>query len=317
MRRSLGLAMAVVLVLGSAVRAEPLAVQQIAADAKWAAHLDADALHASTLFQKARNEFLKQHPEAEMALAVVREVWRFAPRADLHGITLYGAQLKKDTGVALVHAKVDQNLLLERVRLAPNHQASAYGKYQLHTWLHAEGSRRQRNMTGTFYKPDVIIFGASVDEVKAAIDVLDGKKPNLADKEPTLASSIPPGTILCTGVSGVCDADLPHKPPVAKKIDSLMFAIGESQGDLFFHGMLKMKETDSAQQVKTILDGALAMASLMHGDDADAMKLIDAVQPTLADKAITVEWHAPVDAVLAQAKKTFEHWKAHKERRHR
>jgi hypothetical protein len=318
MQKLLGMATTVALVLGwaAALYAAPLDVKEIGADAKWGAHLDADALHASSLFQKAHDELMKQHPEAETALSVIREVWKFNPRADLHGITIYGEQVKKDTGVAIVHAKVDQNLLLDKVKQAPGHEASTYGKYELHTWLHAQGSRHQRSMTGTFYKPDVMIFGASTDEVKAALDVLDGTKPNLADKMPTLASSIPAGTILSAGISGVAEADLPHKPPIAKKAEALMLVIGESQGDVFVHGSLTMKQADVAEQVKTVVDGALAAAALMHGDDAEAMKLIDAVKATVADRTVTVDGHAPVDAVLAHAKKACAHWAAHKEGHH-
>ena len=38
------------------------------------------------------------------------------PMTDLHSITIYGTQLKKDTGVAIIHAKVDQKLLLDMVK---------------------------------------------------------------------------------------------------------------------------------------------------------------------------------------------------------
>ena len=202
--------MAVVLGFVAVVRAEPLDLKQVSADAKWAAHLDVDALHASSLFQKAREQMLKEHPEAEGHLAMFREVWKFDPAKDLHGITIYGRQVKKDTGVAIVHAKVDQNLLLEKAKQAPDHQVSTYGKYELHSWIHAKGSKHERSMTGAFYKPDVMVFGGSAEEVMAALDVLDGTKPNFAGKEPSLGGSIPQGAILVAGVdrSGRCRSAL-------------------------------------------------------------------------------------------------------------
>ena len=275
-------------------------LKQVSADAKWGADLDIDALHASSTFQKAREQFLKMHPEAEVIMAGVREVWKFDPRTDLHGITLYGVQVKKDTGVAIVHAKVDKDLLLEKVKQAPGHSETTYGKYELHIWTHAKGSHHERAMTGTFYTPDMLVFGASVDEVKAALDVLDGAKPNMADKKPMTFS---PGTIFCAGISGVAEADLPHKMPLAKKIDSVMVEIGENQGEVFVHGHVAAKEAENAQQFKSVIDGALAFATLMHGDDPETKKLIDAAKVTLADKNITLEWQAPVDAVVAQAQK--------------
>jgi hypothetical protein len=316
MRRTLGLAIAVVLGFVAVVRAEPLDLKQVAADAKWAAHLDVDALHASTLFQKAREELLRKHPEAEKPLAMLAEVWKFNPVTDLHSITIYGKQIRKGTGVAIVRAKVDQNLLLEKAKLAPEHQVKTYGKYELHSWIHAKGSKHERGMTGTFYKPDVMIFGVSADEVTAALDVLDGTKPNLADKEPALSLATPPGTILSAGVGGLADTDLPCKSPLVKQADSLILAIGESQGQVFVNGMLTAKQADVAQQVKTIMDGALALATLAHNDDAESLKLINAVKVTIADRAVVVEARAAVDDVWAHMQKAMAKKAAHKDGRH-
>ena len=73
-----------------------------------------------------------------------------------------------------------------------------------------------------------------------------------------------------------------------------------------------MKDAEIAKQIKTVADGALALATLVKSDDADALKLIGAVKVTLADKTISVEGQAPVDLLWAQmqkeiAKKKAEH----------
>jgi hypothetical protein len=315
MRKTLGLGLAIAVVLGWAavVQANPLDVNQLAADAKWAAHLDMDAFNASSLPQKARQQLLEKHPEAERHLAMICDVWNFDPRTDLHGITIYGTQVKKNSGVAIVHAKVNQSMLTEKVKQAPNYQMSAYGKYELHSWLHAQGSKHERGLTGTFYKPDIMVFGASADEVKAALDVLDGAKPNFSSKQSGLSLSIPVGSILVAGATGLAAADLPCKSPLVKQADALVLAIGESQGEVFIAAQLVTKSAEIAQQVKTVLDGGLAMATLAKSDDANALKLIGAVKVTAADKAVTVEGRAPVDAVWAQAQKAIAKAKeAHK-----
>jgi hypothetical protein len=315
MKKLFGLAVAAVLCLATSARSAPLDPQQMPADAKWGVHLDVDALHASTVFQKARKEFLKNHPEAESHLAKLRETWKFDPAADLHGITIYGTQVKKDTGVAIIHAKVDESLLLEKVKQAPDHQTAKHGKYELHTWTHAKGSKHNRSMTGTFYSSDVLVFGASVDEVKAALDVLDGAKPNVLGKVSELNFSLPPGAILVAGAIGLTDADLPTKSPIAKKINSLVLAAGEDQEAIFVVAQAAAKQTQTAQQIKAVLDGALAMAALAHSDDAEAMKLIGAVKAELSDKTVSVEWKAPVEAVLALMQKASDNWEKHKDQR--
>lgn len=310
MRKTLGLAFGVVLALATAVGAAPLDLKQVAADAKWAAHLDVDALMASSMVQKARAQMLKEHPEAEGHLAMVRAIWKFDPTTDIHSITIYGSRLKKDTGVAIVRAKVDQALLLDRAKMAPEHRVSTYGKYELHNWVHAKGSKHERAMTGTFFSPDVMVFGATSEEVMAALDVLDGTKPNFADKEPSLTGATPAGTILVAGVSGLGDVDLPCKSPLAKQAETMLLVVGENQGEVFVQGRLSVKQADIAQQIKTVVDGALALATLAKSDDADAVKMISGVKVAVVDKAVTVECRGAVDAVWSQLQKEIAKKKA-------
>jgi len=310
MRCKVALAVAVLFGLVAVVRAEPLDLKQVSAEAKWAAHLDIDALHASGLFQKARAQMLKEHPEAEKHLAMCREMWNFDPCKDLHGITIYGRQLKKDTGVAIVRAKVDRKKLVEKAKAAPDHRLSTYGKYELHSWIHAKGSKHERSMAGAFYTSEVIVFGGSAEEVMAALDVLDGTKPNFAAKAPKLCGAIPKGAILVGGVAGLGDANLPCKCPLAKQVDLLMFDIGEYQGQVFVDGTVMAKTATVAQQMKTVAEGALALAALMHNNDADTVKLIGAAQVTVADKAVSLKWSASVDAAWAQLQKCIAKAKA-------
>jgi len=293
--------MAVVLGLAGTLRAEPLDLEQVAADAKWVAQVDFDAARASSVLHNAIEHLMQKHPDAKEHLAAVREIWKFDPRADLHGVTIYGTQIKKDTGAAIVHAKVDQQLLLEKARKAHEHQASDYGKYELHTWKHKhpKGPEHGRMMTGVFYKPDVIVFG-SLDEVKAALDVLDGAKPNLAGKDSPLAGAVPQGAILVARAVGLAEAELPCKSPLIRQMDSFALAVGENQDESFFEGKLTVKRTELAQQIMAVVEGVRAMSALAHGGDAEAMKIINALKVSAGDKSVGVEWRAP-------AKKVWEH----------
>ena len=307
MRVSLGLAMAVIMGCAGVLRAEPADLKQVGADAKWMIQVDFDALLASTIFHKAYERAVKNHPEIEEHLAKMRDRWQFDPKADLHGLTLYGRQFKHGEGVAIVHAKVDQDLLLEKAKEAPGHKASAHGKYELHTWTHAEGSKRQRSMTGVFYKPDVLVFGSSEAEVAAALDVLDGTKPNMAGEQSSLGT-IPAGTILFADARDVSEIKVPAQSPAAsvvKQADTLRLALGEYQGNVFFSGSMKVKEAKVAQELKTIAEGFRAAASLKNLDDPAALKIIDALKVSAADKTLTVEWSAPADAVWSHVEK---HW---------
>lgn len=305
MRVCVGLAIAAVLGLAGLAQAVPFDAKDVSADVKWGAHVDVDALMASSSMKKVHEQIMKEHPDAESALAMFRTLWRFDPRTDLHGVTVYGTELKKNTGVAIIRAKVDQKLLLDMVKLAPEYKPSTYGKYEIHTWLH--GKKREN---AAFFKPDVMVFGQSLDELKAALDVLDGTKPNFTAKTQEHAMEIPPGTILTVGVHGMSEADLPCKSPLLKQADSALFFVGEHEGNAFIRGGLKVKQDEIAEKIESVVKGVLAFASLARIDDAEALKLIDAVKVRRSDKAVSIDAQAPVDAVWAQIQKEHARKKA-------
>jgi hypothetical protein len=292
MRVCFALTAAVILALAGLAQAAPFDAKEVSADAKWAAHLDVDALQASNLVKKARDQIMKQHPELDAKLAAIRNLFRFDPLTDLHSITIAGTQLKKDTGVAVIHAKVDQKLLTDMLKANPGYQATTYGKYELHTWLKDGGPKHDN---GAFFKPDVIVMGASIDEVKAELDVLDGAKPNISADYANIASAIPPGAIFLAGAKDLAEAHLHPESPLSKQVDSALIVAGENQGQVFVRATLNVKDAEIANKIKAVADGALALATLVKSDDAEAMKLIGGVKVTAAEKSVNVEGQAAVD----------------------
>jgi hypothetical protein len=295
MRVSLGL-VAAVLALASVAQAAPFDAKEVSADVKFAAHVDVDALMASHLVKSAREQIFKERPGVEAKAAAIRSLFRFDPMTDLHGNTIYGTQpLKKDTGVVIIHAKVDQKLLTDLAKANPGYESTTYGKFELHSWLKEGGLKRDH---AAFFKPDVIVFGASLDELKAALDVLDGAKPNISKDYASLAASIPSGTILIAGAKDLAAADLHFESPLSKKIDSILLVAGEDQGQVAVHATLNVKDAATAQKMKTVADGALALAMLVKSDDADLMKLVNGVKVTVADKTVRLEAQSPADLLL-------------------
>jgi hypothetical protein len=309
MRVYFGLAAAFVLGLASLAQAGPIDLKDVSADVKWAAHLDVDGLVASSAFKKVREEIVKEHPEVESHLSMLRTMLHFDPLSDLHGITIYGTQLKKDTGVAIIRAKVDEKLLLEMVKNNPEHQVIAYGKYELHTWR----KDTQKHDNATFFKPDVIVFGATLDELKAALDVLDGTKPNFAAQNESAAGLIPPGTIFVAGAKDLAEANLHPESSLAKQADSALLVAGEKEGQVFVRATLNVKDAEIAKQLKAVVDGGVALLTLVKDETPDPValkQLIDGVKTSLNDKTITVEGQASVDLLWSLVQKEIAKKKA-------
>ena len=188
----------------------------------------------------------------------IRDMMGLDLRTDLHGITVYGRDLEKTHGVAIVFATVNQKLLLDKAAKAKDHKVTKHGEIEIHSWTQKCGSKTHA-AAGAFYKPDVLVFAASVEGVAAAIDVLDGKSPGITDPKSPLGGHVYPGASLGPGRS-----PFPRRPDCAvlKQAESFRVALGEHDGKSFYRASMVMKSPEAAEQVEAVVTGAKALASL-------------------------------------------------------
>ena len=93
---------------------------------------------------------------------------------------------------------------------------------------------------------------------------------------------------------------------MAKEVDALMVAVGENHGESFLEGKLTVKQPEIAQQMKAVVEGFRAVAALSHPGDAEALKIVNSLKVTAADKTLSVEWRNPAEAVWAHVQKMGE-----------
>jgi hypothetical protein len=306
----IGIALTLTLVLTSMAQAAPLDLKTVAADAKWLIHVDIDALHASTVFQKARETCLAEHKEIAERLDKLPELIGMDPRNDLHGVTAYGMQIGKHEGVLIVNAAVNRKVLLEKAEKAPDHKVLKQGGYEIHTWTHKDHGG-SHTVAGAFFKPDVLVFSHCPVELQSALDVLAGKKPSAGSDSP-LAGRIPTGTSVLMRVAGIAEAELPGKaPPLAKQIESFRFVIGENEGKSFFRAKANATSTETVGLLKAVVDGGVALAKLHTAKDDLAKRMVDAVRVTVDGKTLTLLWSSPASDVWEMMQKHAK-WMAEK-----
>jgi hypothetical protein len=300
------IALAVVLILARAACAAPLDLKQVPADAAWVAHLDVDAMRTSTVLQRAYRKYIQPQKKAQRQLDNLRDRTGMDPRKDLHGLTAYGKRIGRNEGVLIVQAEVNQKLLLALVKLTPDHRSVGYGPYEIHTWTDAKGKKDQRTVSGAFYKPMVIVLAPSADEVKAALDVLDGKSPSLAGKPSPLAAPVPAGTAVMARAVGLAHAELPFKSPLVTQSETFSLVVGEHQAECFAEAKLATRSPELAAQVKAIAEGARAMAELQRSGEPATVNLIRRLQVKVTGKTVSVEFHAPADEVWTEVDKNWK-----------
>ena len=298
MRVLVGLVCASVLGLASMANAEPLNAKQVSAEAKWLVHIDADAMRSSVVVDKGYAKCAEKCKALGEKVTDLREACKiFDPTTDLQGLTFYGKEYKPGAGVAIVCGKLTETILnglSEGVQKMPNYSVSTYNMYQLHTWTHAQGTKHERPIIGVYVQPNYLVFGASEAEVKAALDVLDGSKANLAGTASPLAAAALPGALLLARVSGLADMKLPIESPIIKQTDAMALTLGENNYEAYLTADLAVKDVKTADEVKAMVDGALTNA-LMGTDDAEMSDLINAARVSSTEKAVSVDVRGPAD----------------------
>ena len=251
------------------------------------------------------NQLLKATPGSKM----MRDALRLHPPRELRSITLYGDRLVHGNGVVIVRAKVDrQQRLLAFLKKMPDYRTTSHGKHKLHTWTRRKGKRSKHTMTACFPRPAVTLFGRNAGEVKAALDVLDGKSPALAGGDSFLAAGAPEGSILQARAVGLAGAKLPFKSPIVHQSEAISVAIGEHKGEVFARAELVANSAEVANDIRAIVDGFLALTKLQHKSDEEALSVLRATKVTTVEKTVAVESRGANDHAL---KLLEEAWKKH------
>ena len=66
--------------------------------------------------------------------------------------------------------------------------------------------------------------------------------------------------------------------------------------------------------MKAVVEGVRAIALILHGDDAEAVKLISPLKVAAEGNVLSIEWRAPAETVWAHAQKMCAKMKAHMEK---
>jgi hypothetical protein len=295
--------------------AAPLDLKEVGAKAQWVGHLDVDAMRQSSVVRRAYEKCKEMHKDVETHLSLASNFIGMDLRTDLHGLTFYGPQLHKEKGVMIVHAKFDPERLAALEKMCPAHEHTKYGDYEIHSGEHKH-RHHTHPVAATFVKPDRLVFASGVDDLKAALDVLNGKSPSLTS-DSALAGNIPEGTIALfrardLGQDGCCN--------FAKRLDSFRFVVGEHNGESFKRVRLVAKDEEVPKELAKAAEGLDALLRLHCGDNKVGKKLINATRINAEGKTLTILWKAPADDVWQMvelhAKIFAEKWARHHGKKH-
>lgn len=302
----------------------------ISADAAWVVHFDVDAWGETKLEQA----ILDQHPEAIPKLEEFRATFGFDLREDLHGVTLYGTGFEPGRGVAMFDADVDRDRILDLLRENAGYETSEYGDRTIHRWIEESKPRHGEEDDGTRYGAfaafDLVVVSRDLDDLKAALDVIDGEADSAADAEEPVLPEAPDGAFL---IARARDLELPEgarRPRAAllKKCEELSVTLGEKDAQVYVNIAAEMETEKDARRVTKMIEGMQAFAEMAaeharagaEDDDGEPAKTLPVWMSSLMEAEmsgegtkVVLEMSMPTEGLMEMAEKVRE---AHHGRRH-
>ncbi len=266
MKRPLCIA-AIVICATAASQAAPPNPKLVPADAKWAVHLDVEALLDASLVQKGIDRWMEEE-NGEFALNHVKRMFGIDLREDVKAITLYNTGYQEHEAVLLVNAKFDREILTEIAHTLPDHETEEVRSVEVHTWT--DKDHGDRTVAGAFASDDLLVIASSVKLMEQALAVIEGDEENLEGEKSSLTRELPPGTILAVGVVDLTSADIPDNEKMPEGLDEIALAVGESEEKTFIAGRIAAKSDATATNIKEIIEGVRAVVLLIPEVDDDA-----------------------------------------------
>ena len=296
--------------------AGPFKKEQVPDSAGWVAHVDVQALLASQVGKFALEEVRKQEA-FNAGLAFLQQAFGFNPLMDLRGVTVYGQRLGDDVGVVILDALLSQEKILPALQANETYKSTEFGKHTLHQWNDAPKPVRDkdsgeitsyvpgRRQVGCFYDNNTVVIGNSINAVQKALDVMDGKGGNMANKPLAGLGESPKGTFIVAAAGAI---ELPGKDTgkpeatIFRQIVSVSLQAGETDGKLFVDLAGTIKTAERAVKVGQIIQGLVAFGQVMMEERPDIPALGEKVDVTASGTTVRVKAVAPSDSVSKLAR---------------
>ena len=309
MKRFAALTAVVVLSAGFA-SAGPLVPKDIGANAKWFGHVNVEAIRSMKLVQDMQAQ-CPAYQRCQAKMAELAKKLGMNPLEDILGATLYSDHYGSQVGVALVYVKkLDREKMLKLLKERhPDSKSSQYGSRTLHTWT-ASHHGKKMDLTGTFASDTLVVIGVDVQQVQAALDVLDGKKPSLAQNAPLIAGIPQTALFSSRGIDVPEDYRKTTHCPVLHNCKAASAFWTEKAGQITGKYEFTTVSEETAKNFKAIVDGFVAMAQLRDSDLAAVKKVLDGLKVETKGASFTATFTTSTGDVEAAVKVVMEKRKA-------
>lgn len=276
------------LALAAPALADRLDPTVVDARARVLVHLDVEALKATTLFDLVHAGAAE---EMNAALADFAAETGLNPLQDVRSATVYATDVAEGRWIALLHTNDRLDAALAELKKQPSYSESKVGDKTILAL--ANGGERWYGHLFRAQEGEERLFALAEDQdvLLEAIAVVDGARPSLDEEaQPFVASKPTPGAVLY--VSAATDlselASFDPAAQVSRLVRGVLVECGETDGTFFSLVRLSTGSHDDAQKVEQVIQGGLALASLIGKDSEEARALGELVGALQVERTGTV-----------------------------
>ena len=309
---------AVVIVMGSSwALAGPPVKSRIPDTAKWAVHLDIEAITNSTVAGGILEMISAEDspvPKERVEKAV--KFWEILGK--VKSLTLFGPTCKETDAVAVADHRYEEAAVKKVLEITDASPTQTYGDHTIYTFTPKKKRKRAKQpgkRLACFHSDGIVVAGADLARVKEVLDLLDGKgKPLTKDNPLTEMLTPAKGSFV---VAAAVDLDkIAKKVPakknarrrkrhvaLLKKCRSARFELGEANENVYAALSVTMATEEDAANIHMMALGIRAMVLFGHEEENNGKagkiaEMVKATEISHKDKSVSVSIKYPVEDVL-------------------
>ncbi|WP_428263507.1 hypothetical protein [Haliangium sp.] len=292
---ALVLASALTLGWGAALSAlalsAPLSARPIPADAEVVVHIDLEAVRGSRVYRHLDKR--GSLGEAKTSLDADLAPLTADLFADAAGLSFWARGDGDDEAGALIVAGADTARMVRTISAGPGYETRKAGGHTVHGW--GEGDDR----TYLAVKGRWAVLSEDADDVRATLDVLDGRRPSMSPARLRLPKR---AGMMALAVFGdrALDALQKHAESTLLnkgKLSALRLIVGEQGDSLYAQADIDTASAEEAKQVRKVMDGALALG-MLSAESPELQTLMRGISVSMKQASIEVKLELATSQVL-------------------
>lgn len=298
-----------ILCLAGSSQAGELTPSHVSADAKWIAHINVEAIQAIPHVQKWRERMVAKE-KTKSKIEKIKQKTGVDPSEAVRGVTLYADRYKGKQGVALVYVKeFDRDKLNEWfMEKYPDHETTEHNNRSIYTWT-AKHHGHEMTLSGTFANPEIVVVACELDSVKNALDIIDEKSKGLA-ADAALINRVTKNDLAFAHAMDVpAEYSKTTKCPVLRIVSEALGQWQFAENDINGHYELAVRSEESAQNIKTVIDGFKAMGALRYKDVEPVLKVVNSLTVNVRGTNVSIDFTESLEDLQAGVKAAIEYHK--------